>query len=165
MRSRTTEWFEIKVRYDKVQEDGSNKKETELYVVDALTFTEAEESIIEEMSASISGEFEVKDIKKAAYKEVFFSDMNNDDKWFKVKLKFITIDEKTQKEKFSAVNYLVQANNLPLAVKYVDEVMGKTMFDYQFASITETTIMDVFEHNASAKSQINDKPEYEESQQ
>ena len=74
MRSRTSTWFECKIRYEKTMEDGSQKKVTELYVVDALSFTEAEASIIEEMSSYISGEFEVKDIKKAAYGEIFFSD-------------------------------------------------------------------------------------------
>ena len=78
-------------------EDGLQKKVTEAYTVDALSFTEAENSITEEMSSYISGEFEVADIKKAAYKEVFFSDLNSDDRWFKAKLQFITIDEKTAK--------------------------------------------------------------------
>lgn len=71
MRSRTTTWFECKIRYEKTMEDGTQKKVTETYTVDALSFTEAESSIIEEMSAYISGEFEVRDIKKAAYGEVF----------------------------------------------------------------------------------------------
>ena len=74
MRSRTAEWFECKIRYEKTMEDGMQKKVTETYTVDALSFTEAEQRIMEEMSAYISGEFEVADIKKAAYKEIFFSD-------------------------------------------------------------------------------------------
>lgn len=74
MRTRTSTWFECKIRYDKMMEDGMQKKITELYVVDALSFTEAESSIIDEMSAYISGEFEVRDIKKAPYGEIFFSE-------------------------------------------------------------------------------------------
>ena len=73
MRSRTANWFECKIRYEKVMEDGLQKKVTESYVVDALSFSEAEKRIIEEMSSYISGEFDVADIKKAAYKEIFFS--------------------------------------------------------------------------------------------
>lgn len=163
MRSRTSTWFECKTRYEKTMEDGSQKKVTELYVVDALSFTEAEASIIEEMSSYISGEFEVKDIKKAAYGEIFFSDSPSADRWYKTKLQFITIDDKTEKEKKSNVNYLVHGSTLPGAVKSIDEVMGGTMIDYVIASIAETQIMDVFEHNQMLKKpEVDDKPEYEQ---
>ncbi|CCX69595.1 MULTISPECIES: DUF4494 domain-containing protein [Prevotellaceae] len=163
MRSRTSTWFECKIRYEKTMEDGSQKKVTELYVVDALSFTEAEASIIEEMSSYISGEFEVKDIKKAAYGEIFFSDSPSADRWYKTKLQFITIDDKTEKEKKSNVNYLVHGSTLPGAVKSIDEVMGGTMIDYVIASIAETQIMDVFEHNQMLKKpEVDDKPEYEQ---
>ena len=99
MRSRTADWFETKIRYEKTQEDGSMKKVTEQYVVDALSFTEAEAAITEEMKSYISGDYRITDIKMAAYHEIFFSDMDKDDKWYKAKLQFITIDEKTEKEK------------------------------------------------------------------
>ncbi len=165
MRTRTTTWFECKIRYDKTMEDGVPKKVTELYVVDALSFTEAESSIIDEMSAYISGEFEVRDIKKAPYGEIFFSDEPSADRWYKAKLQFITIDEKTDKEKRSNVNYLVHAATFNGAVHNIDEVMGKTMIDYSIASVAETQIMDVFEHGADMKTkadQVNDVPEYEQ---
>ena len=163
MRSRTSTWFECKIRDEKTMEDGSQKKVTELYVVDALSFTEAEASIIEEMSSYISGEFEVKDIKKAAYGEIFFSDSPSADRWYKTKLQFITIDDKTEKETKSNVNYLVHGSTLPGAVKSIDEVMGGTMIDYVIASIAETQIMDVFEHNQMLKKpEVDDKPEYEQ---
>ena len=146
MRSRTAQWFECKIRYDKVMEDGLQKKVTEAYVVDALSFSEAEERIIEEMSSYISGEFDVADIKIASYKEIFFSDDDMADKWFKAKLQFITIDERTEKEKRSTVNYLVQAGSFSGALKNINEVMGGTMIDYVVASMAETTMMDVFEY-------------------
>lgn len=157
MRSRSAMWFECKIRYEKVMEDGLQKKVNENYVVDALSFSEAETRITEEMSAYISGEFEVADIKKAAFKEVFFTDDNIADKWYKAKLQFITIDEKTEKEKRSNINYLVQAGSMNGAMKNIDEVMGGTMIDYVVASVAETTLMDVFEYGKS-----NDKPEYEQ---
>ena len=97
MRSKTTSWFETKVRYDKTMEDGQNKKVTEAYTVEALSFSEAESAITEEMSHYISGEFDVKAITPAAYGEIFFSDADSDDKWFKARLAFITIDEKNRK--------------------------------------------------------------------
>jgi len=159
MRSRTATWFECKIRYEKVMEDGLQKKVTETYVVDALSFSEAEERIIEEMSSYISGEFDVADIKKAPYKEIFFSDDELADRWYKAKLQFITIDEKTEKEKRSSVNYLCQAGSFNGAVKNVEEVMGTTMIDYVIASIAETTIMDVYEY---AKTKKDDKPEYDQ---
>jgi hypothetical protein len=140
-------------------EDGMQKKVTESYVVDALSFSEAEERIIEEMSSYISGEFAVTDIKKAAYKEIFFSDTDTADRWYKAKLQFITIDEKTAKEKKSSVNYLVNAGSFNGAVKSIDEVMGGTMIDYVIFSVTETTIMDVYEYK---KDKTGDKPEYEQ---
>ena len=160
MRSRTGNWFECKIRYEKTMDDGLQKKVTELYVVDALSFTEAEARIMEEMSSYISGEFEVNDIKRAAYKEIFFSDADNDDRWYKAKVQFITIDEKTDKEKRSNVNYLVQAATLNSAVKHIDEVMGGTMIDYAIAAVAETTLMDVFEYRK--KDEKAEKPEYEE---
>ena len=164
MRSRTSNWFETTIRYDKTMEDGMQKKVSELYVVDALSFGEAEEAITREMSAYISGEFDVKNINPAAYGEVFFSDNANDDRWYKTKLQFITIDEKPEKEKRSSVSYLVQAATINAAIKNIDEVMGGTMIDYVIANISETRIMDVFEHRAATKPEANDKPESEEGQ-
>ena len=153
MRSRTADWFETKIRYEKTMDDGLQKKVTEQYTVDALSFTEAESSITEEMSSYISGEYEVSDIKKAAYREVFFSENDSDDRWYKAKLQFITIDEKTQKEKRSNVYYLVQAATLPGAVGHIEEVMGTTAIDYVIASVAETLIMDVFEHKNVQKAE------------
>lgn len=158
MRSRTADWFECKIRYEKTQEDGTQKKVTESYTVDALSFTEAEQRITEEMSSYISGEFEVNDIKKAPYKEIFFSDLDEADRWYKAKLQFITMDDKTQKEKRSNVNYLVNAGTLNGAVKNIDEVMGGTMIDYAIVSVAETSLMDVYEFK---KKEADDKPEYE----
>ena len=146
MRSRSANWFECKIRYEKVMEDGLQKKVTENYVVDALSFSEAEERITEEMSSYISGEFDVADIKKAAYREIFFSDDEMADKWYRAKLQFITYDEKTDKEKRSSVTYLVQAGSFNGAVKNIDEAMGGTMIDYVISSVAETTLMDVYEY-------------------
>ena len=167
MRSRTAVWFETKIRYEKTMDDGMQKKVSESYVVDALSFTEAENTIIEEMRVYITGDFKVTDLKQAAYGEIFFSDADTDDKWYKCKLQFITIDEKTEKEKRSTVTYLVQAGSLPAAVKHVSEVMGGTMIDYVIVGVQETQIMDVFEHNGAKKDATshNDAPEYETAEQ
>lgn len=145
MRDVSKNWFETIVRSDRMMEDGQMKKVNETYVVDALTFGEAEENITREMSHYISGDFDIKNINPAPYSEIFFSDKYTDDKYYRVKLSFITIDERTQKEKKSKVTYLVQANSLEQARKNTEEVMNGTMIDYEFASVTETKILDVFE--------------------
>lgn len=164
MRSRTGTWFTTKVKYQKTQEDGTEKVVSETYVVDALSFTEAESSIIDEMSVYVSGEFHVSGITKSAFGEIFFSDVDDDDKWYRAKLQFITIDDKSDKEKRTNVVYLVQAKSLARALRYIDEVMGKTMIDYDTIGISETPIMDVFEHQAASekKEEKNDVPEYEQ---
>lgn len=146
MRSRTAMWFECKIRYEKIMEDGLPKKVSEVYVVDALSFSEAEERIIEEMSSYISGEIEIVDVKIAPYREVFFADDNLADQWFKAKLSFITIDERTNKEKRTSMMYLVNAGNISSAINNIGEVMSGTMIDYVTTSISATKIMDVFEY-------------------
>ena len=151
MRSKTSTWFETKIRFDKTVETGETKKITECYVVDALSFTEAESTIINERKDYVSGDMEVKAIKRAPYGEVFFSDIDTDDKFYKAKLQFTTIDEKSEKEKKSNVYYLVQASSIEKARKYIDETMSESMIDYSIASITETPVMDVFEHKTTEK--------------
>ena len=148
MRSRTAQWFETTVRYDKTMEDGKQKKVSERYVVDALSFGEAEERITQEMQHYISGEFEVKNINPAGYGEIFFSDNSSDDRWYKVKLSFITIDEKTEKEKRTHVTYLVQGASTRGAEDNTKNVMDGTAIDYVVDSVSDTKILDVFEHDS-----------------
>ena len=155
MRSRTTIWFEAKIRYEKMMEDGILRKVTETYVVDALSFGEAEKRILEEMTSYVSGEVEVCALKIAPYKEIFFADNNMDDKWYVAKLAFITIDEKTDKEKKTRVCYLVNAGNINAAVKNIEEQMAGTMIDYDTFNVSETQILDVFEYKPKGEN----KPE------
>ena len=149
MRTRTASWKECIIVYEKTMDDGLQKKVKEVYVVDALSFTEAEARIIEQMSAYISGAFEVYNINPAVYGEIFFSDDELADRWYKAKLQFITLDEKTDKEKRSNVYYLVQAGTFEQARKNIDEVMGATMIDYVIAKLEETKIQDVFVYKDS----------------
>lgn len=140
--------FELKIRYEKTMDNGMNKMVTEHYLVDALSFTEAESRIIEEITPFISGEFTVSDIKRANYSELFFSDEESADKWFACKLEFITLDEKTGIEKKTKTNVLVQAADLRDAMKKLDEGMKGTMADYNAVCIKETAIMDVYPYNS-----------------
>lgn len=137
-------WFECKIRYEKTMENGMNKKVTEPYLVDALSFTEAEARIIEEITPFISGEFTVSDIKRANYSELFSSEEEAADRWFNCKLAFITLDEKSGAEKKTTVHVLVQAADLRDAVKKLDAGMKGTMADYVICSVSETAIIDVF---------------------
>ena len=155
MRSRTAIWFEAKVRYDKTMEDGCLKKVTETYVIDALSFGEAEKRIIEKMGSYVSGEIDVCGLKIAPYKEVFFADSNMADRWYMAKLAFITIDEKIDKEKKTRACYLVNAGNINAAIKNIEEVMAGTMIDYDTLNVSETQILDVFEYKPKGEN----KPE------
>ena len=188
MRSRTAQWFICKIRYEKVMEDGLQKKVTEQYVINTAGFAEAEKRIMEEMGSYISGVFEVVEIDRCVFKEIFFMDLmtkmvdveanellkaaNKKDKktgkeimdrnldtsiahtiatnsiWYKSKVQFITIDEKTEKEKRSNIYYLVEGASLESARNNIDKVMGGTMIDYIISSVSETKIEDVFEYKA-----------------
>lgn len=144
-------WFECKIRYEKTTENGLQKKVSEKYLFDSLSFTESEGRCIEEMTPFISGEFTVSDIKRANYSEIFFSDEESADKYFKCKLYFITLDEKSGTEKKTATNILVQAADLRDAVKKLDEGMKGTMADYVIASVAETSIIDVYKYEPKDK--------------
>lgn len=147
MKNISSEWFECKVRYQK-EVDGEYKKVSEIYTVDALTFTESEARITDEMSKYISGEYSVIDIKKAPYKEVLFNEDDNASYWYKCKVGFITIDEKTEKEKIQNFTYLVQAENLLQATKLINDEMYTTGGDYIITEVKETKVIDVIVHKS-----------------
>lgn len=150
-------WFECKVSYEKIMEDGKQKKVTEPYLVDALSFTEAEARIIEELTPFISGEFVIKDIKRAKLSEIFFNE--NGDRFYKIKVYFITIDEKSGSEKKTSAQMLTQASNLKEAIEVLEKGMKGTLANYEIASVTETALMDIFPYDAedTKNSQKNGK--------
>lgn len=162
MRIRTSNWFEVGIRYLKPQEDGFEKFVTEKYAIDALSFTEGESVITEEMAAYISGEFKVKSMQEASYREIFFSDKDDDDCWYKAKLQFILIDDKSNKEKRSNVTYLVQAKSMHRAISNIDEVMKKTMIDYEIIGLSKTNVYDVFEHKTKEEKEQKSNEEKKE---
>ena len=137
-------WFECSIRYEKTMENGMQKKVTEKYLVDAMSFTEAEARIIEEMSPFISGEFKVTAIKITNLLEVFASNIAEDEKWYKLKVAFITLDEKSGKEKKVYQNMLVQSCSTNDAEKDLNEFMKDTLSVYEIAEVVETQVMDVF---------------------
>lgn len=158
MKTITAKWFECTVAYTKVQDNGLEKKVSETYVVDAMSFTEAEARIIEEVAPFVNGEFEVKKVTKAPYREIAFDDEHDTaDKFYKMKVAFITLDEKTRKEKFDNVTMLVEACSLRDAMDNVDAVLKGSMPDYVSVNAVSTKIVDVFIHK-SEKVDDNNRP-------
>jgi hypothetical protein len=139
-------WFECKIKYEKTAEEGKIVKVNEGYLVDALSFTEAEARIIEEMKPFISGDFQVANIKRARIGEMFFNE--NGEKWYRSKVNFVTLDEEKGVEKRTGVNMMVQASDMKGALDGITEGMKGSMADYEIASITETTIIDVYKYEA-----------------
>ena len=146
MRTKTSNWFEVKMRYDKVHEDGYEKKVTESYVIEALSFGEAEKTAIEFLGSYVSGEIQVVNINPMKFQEVFFNEQGSCDRYYKAILQFITIDEKTEREKHTQVYYLVQASSFDNCKDTIRTTMDRTMIDYQIASVSETKVIDVIEH-------------------
>ena len=134
-------YFEVKITFDKTLENGKEKKVSELFLVDALSFTEAEARIIEEVKPFISGEFEVKSIRKYKVAEIVVDESG--DRFFKCKLNFITLDEKSGNEKKTPTNILVQATTLDEAKVTLVNHMKTTMCDYSIEKIEETKLMAV----------------------
>ena len=137
-------WFECKVKLEKTVDDGKIVKVGESYLVDALSFTEAEERMVEEMKPFISGEFQVANIKRARIGEMFFNE--NGDKWYRSKVNFITLDEEKGVEKRTGVTMMVQASDIKEALEGITEGMKGSMADYEIANIAETLIIDVFKY-------------------
>ena len=154
-------WFECKVSYEKMMDNGIMKRVSEPYLVDALSFTEAEARIIENLKHYVSGDFQVANIKRAGIAELFFNPAG--DRYYRIKVNFISLDEKNGVEKKTAVQMMVQASDIREAIIVLDGGMKNSMADYTIASVTETMIMDVFPFVPEAKLPIPEmKPEIEE---
>ena len=143
MKEKVSVWFEVSVAYKKMQEDGTEKKVSEVVVIDAVSFAEAEKRALKEMGSLVRGGVDVKNINPAPYKSVFF-DEKDGDKWFKAKLSFISLDEASGKEKRSNTTYLVQANTFAEALRNIENFMDGGN-DYVTANISETKILDVYQ--------------------
>ncbi|MBQ7425966.1 MAG: DUF4494 domain-containing protein [Prevotella sp.] len=144
MKSTINKYFEVKVKMQKTQEDGTQKKVTEQYVVEAATFGEAERRITECLKPYIEGEFDVTDIKIAGYSQIVGGD-ENADKYFKAKVTFVALDETTGKEKKTSELYLVQSETLESAESDVKNYLNDS--NTTISSIAETVILDVFTLN------------------
>lgn len=164
-----SKYFEIGVRYNKTTESGQVSKVTELYLVEAMTFTEAEGRIVEEMVPFISGEFEVATMKRSAVSEIVtegsdvisctvaeehrITEINRHatphaDKWYRVKLQFIILDGKTGKERRNPYVLLCCADSVEAAHDVITSHMKGLVGDYEIVNIDETKLLDVFFHES-----------------
>ncbi len=141
-------WFTVKVKFDRQGDDGLITKVTEPFLVDALSFTEAEKRILKEVKLyATSGELEIADIKKTKIAELFYNE--DGDKWYRCKINYLTVDENKGVEKKVAQTMMVQASGFKNAVETLIERMKGTLGDYEIAMITETNILDVFAYDLS----------------
>ena len=140
-------WFECKVTYEKVADNGMPKKVVESYLVDADSFPLAEAKMIEEITPFVSmGEFNISNIRKVNYAELFLNEDDKCDRYYRCKVLYVTIDEKNGVEKKTPAFMLVKSDSLPNAVAELEKQMGKGLADYEIASVAETALMDVFQY-------------------
>jgi hypothetical protein len=145
-------WFECKVSYERQADSMGMKKVSESYLVDALSFTEAEERIIKEVRPFVSvGELEVVNIRRARIAELFLNDDAEDDRYFRAKVNFITVDEKSGSEKKTSATMIVKSDSLPNAVTELKAQLDSQMASYEIAAVTDTQILDVFQYEAPEK--------------
>lgn len=142
------QWIEVKVRYDKMTDSGKTVKVTDPYLVDAVSCTEAEARVVEEISSFVS-DFNVLNVGKTKISEIFWDETG--DRFYKVKVNFITLDEKTGVEKRSASYILVQASTFADALANFNKGMKGTMADYEIEAIAETKIVDVYRYQVPAQ--------------
>lgn len=136
-------WFECKVRYEQTQEDGTEKMVTETYVYKATDFGDAYDKAVKYMSTYARGAFGITAMKIARYKEIITQDERTEEQYYRVKVIFITLDEKTEKEKKVACYYLVNADSVEKARKYTDTVLSDSMVDFVIEAVVEARVTDV----------------------
>ena len=145
-------WFECKVSYERQADSVGIKKVSESYLVDALSFTEAEKRIIKEVRPFVSvGELEVVNIRRARIAELFLNDEAEDDRYFRAKVNFITVDEKSGSEKKTSATMIIKSDSLPNAVTELKAQLDSQMASYEIAAVTDTQILDVFQYEDPEK--------------
>lgn len=150
----TANWFEAKVKYVKVNEEGREKKVNEAYLLDAMSYTEAESRILHEMESMIQGDYYISNLKKSNITEVVPSEDENDDRWYKAKVSIIDADEVSGKEKASAQYYLVAAANINRALENLEKSLSTFVVPYQIESLADTQFMDVFPYFSEEEEKI-----------
>ncbi|MFW5830927.1 MAG: DUF4494 domain-containing protein [Prolixibacteraceae bacterium] len=140
-------WFECKVKYTKVTESGKEQTVTENFLLDAVSFTDAETRMIRQMEQMVRGEFNVTDIKKSRIGEVFPYDTG--EWWFKATINLVTVDEEAGKEKKMRTYYLIMADDIKEALERLEESLSYLVIPYVVSALAVSTIVDVFPYEAS----------------
>ena len=150
----TANWFECKIKYVKVTEDGKEKKVSELYLLDAISYTEAESRITGALASMIQGDFYIAGLKKSNITELVESNDGNDDKWFKAKIAIIDADQISGKEKRSFQYFLVAGSNIDRALENLSKSLSTYVVPYEIASLADTAFMDVFPYFSDDAQQV-----------
>ena len=151
-------WFECKVRYIKIDEtSGKDKKVNELYLVDALSFTEAENRLIKEMEQMIRGDFQVTNIRMAGYSDIFPFDSG--DRWYKCKVAYVSVDESAGKEKKITSQMLVMADNLKEAYDNLMTSLSGMTIDFEVVAIMESNLIDFFPYSIEEENKAEEEEE------
>jgi hypothetical protein len=149
-------WFTVKVKYTKQLEDGRLKRVTEPYLVDSVSFTDAEARIYEEVGQSVSGEFLITGITKTEFADIFYYDDSDD--WYKCKLTYVSIDGDEGKEKKITSNFLVTASNVKEAYERIKESLSDMTVTFEVPSIMLTPIVEVLPYNPDLDVEIGRRP-------
>ena len=140
----TSNWFEAKVKYVKVTDEGKEKKVTETYLFDAVSYTEAESRTLESLREMVQGDFYIAGLKKSNITELVESNDGTDDKWYKAKVAIIDADQLTGKEKRANQYFLVAGATIEAALTNLQKSLSTYVVPWEVVSLADTTIMDVF---------------------
>lgn len=144
-------WFEAKVKYVKVGEDGREKKVSELYLLDAVSYTEAESRITEKLREMIKGDFFIVGLKKSNITELVESNDGNDDKWFRSTVAIVDVDQISGKEKKSKQYYLVAGADINSALANLQKSLSTYVVPFEIPSVKDTNFVDVFPYFSENK--------------
>jgi len=154
-------WFTVKVKYTKQLENGTFKRVSEPYLLAAMTFTDAEARIYEELGSSIRGEFQVTGITRTDLHDIFQYD--DAEQWFKCKVTYDRIDEDGEKAKTISQNFLVSAANVKESYERMEESLATLMIDFNVVSITASPIVEIFPYREEdVQSPAQKAPKFEE---
>lgn len=137
-------WFEVKIKYNKISEEGKEVKVSETYLIDAMSFTEAESRITTSLKEMIQGNFYIVSIKKSNITELIESDDINDDKYFKAKIAIIDADQISGKIKRSNQYFLIAGADVDRALEYLKKTLSTYVVPTDIVSLGDSNIIDVF---------------------
>lgn len=149
-------WFTVKVKYTKQLDNGALKRVSEPYLLAAMTFTDAEARIYEELGSVIRGEFNVVGIARTEIHDIFMYD--DADVWYKCKVKYENVDGDSEKTRKVTQNFLVSAGSVKQAFERIQESLSTLLVDFEIPSITVSPIVEIFPYNEELDREISRRP-------